>query len=133
MRVGSKVRLNPMLNKQKKDVSRRTRSDKKRDIKIPVTKEEKLFIIRASIERKESETDYCTQLLKSSLSRNREFEEVEYRNLEDTVHVKVNAFLEEQIAYYAALWGWRSMRKVAHRIFKQSLRLERGEIIFEGI
>jgi hypothetical protein len=64
------VRLNPMLKKQKKDVFRRPRSDKKRDIKIPVTKEEKLFIIRAAIERKESETDYCTQLLKSSLSRN---------------------------------------------------------------
>ncbi|MFD2512115.1 hypothetical protein ACFSUR_28760 [Halalkalibacter alkalisediminis] len=127
------MRLNPMLNKQKKDVSRRTRSDKKRDIKIPVTKEEKLFIIRASIERKESETDYCTQLLQSSLSRNREFEEVEYVNHKETVHVKVNAFLEEQITYYAALWGCRSIRKVTHRIFMQSLRLERGEIIFEGI
>jgi hypothetical protein len=122
-----------MLNGKRKDVSRRIRSDKKRDIKIPVTKEEKSFIIMASIERKESETDYCTQLLKSALARNTEFDEVKYQNLEDTVHVKVNAFLEEQIAYYAALWGWGSMRKVAHRIFMQSLRLERGEIIFEGI
>ncbi len=122
-----------MLNQKKKDVSRRTRSDKKRDIKIPVTKDEKEFIIRASIERRETETEYCTKVLKTALSRHSEFYEVEYQNLKDTVHVKVDVFLEEQIAYYAALWGCRSIRKVAHRIFMQELRLERGEIIFEGI
>ncbi|MFC0558972.1 hypothetical protein [Halalkalibacter alkalisediminis] len=36
---------------------------------------------------------------------------MEYQNLEDTVHVKVNAFLEEQIAYYEALWGWGKYAK----------------------
>ncbi|GAE27116.1 hypothetical protein JCM9140_3232 [Halalkalibacter wakoensis JCM 9140] len=127
------MHINPMLNQKKKDVSRRTRSDKKRDIKIPVTKDEKEFIIRASIERRETETEYCTKVLKTALSRHSEFYEVEYQNLKDTVHVKVDVFLEEQIAYYAALWGCRSIRKVAHRIFMQELRLERGEIIFEGI
>ncbi|WP_169801175.1 hypothetical protein [Halalkalibacter krulwichiae] len=122
-----------MLNQKKKDVSRRTRSDKKRDIKIPVAKDEKHFIIMASIGRNESETDYCTQLLKSALSRNNEFEEVPYYNYQTTVHIKADLHLQEQISYYAALWGCRSVRKATHRIFMQSLRLERGEIIIEGI
>ncbi|ERN54338.1 hypothetical protein [Alkalihalophilus marmarensis] len=124
--------INPMLNQSEKRI-RRKRSDAKYDIKIPVTADEKEFIIRASIGRGESETKYCTQLLKSALGRTKVFDESEYRNTGLTVHIKVNREIHDDIGYYAAIWQCRSIRKATHRIFMSSLKLERGEIVFEGI
>ncbi|WP_100373060.1 hypothetical protein [Bacillus sp. FJAT-45037] len=126
------MHINPMLN-EKARKPRKKRSDSKRDIKIPVTQDEKEFIIRASIGRGESETEYCTKLIQSALERNSEFDEVEYQHSSLSVHIKLSQEWYDIISYYAALWHCRSIRKVAHRIFMQSLRLERGEIIFEGI
>lgn len=123
---------NPMLNQSEKKI-RKKRSDSKYDIKIPVTADEKQFVIRASIGRGESETKYCTKLLESALDRENIFEEVEYQNTDQTVHIKVNREVYDAISYYAAMWHCRSIRKSAHRIFMSSLRLERGEIIFEGL
>ena len=127
------MHLNPMLHQKRRSGSRKVRSDKKHDIKIPVTQEEKEFIIMASIGRGESETVYCTQLLQSALEQNSNFDEVRYVNHEQTVHVKLGQDFYGMVSYYAASWHCRSIRKAAHRIFMQSLRLERGEIIIESI
>ena len=119
--------------KLKSSKPRKQRSDKKHDIKIPVSKSTKQRVLLYSRLRGLSEKKYCTGLVKQAFELNYELPEVEYQPGELTVHINPDKELYSLIVNKSVDWNSASLRMAAHRIFMEALRIESGEIIFEGI
>ena len=116
---------------------RQTRSDKKHDIKINLTMEQRQLLKRITKYKKDStvnkdeitQTSVCTQLLKKALLlKKKDFPEVTYPKSDSK---KGRAKLEEK--YYNLLFEYTvkwdcSYAKAAHRIFLYALEMEAKQL-----
>ncbi len=103
------------------------RADKKIDIRIPINRDDKKFVFWESKMRRQSMTEYCTDLVKAHLETQNHFPIQEYKLSLNWVHVKVQQQTYEQLVYYANEWGC-SIREATHRIFTDALFKERGGV-----
>ena len=136
------MNLNPMFSPQvqkrkpeklKNSNPRKIRSDKKHDIKIPVSKIDKQKVLLYSRMRGLSEKKFCTSIVKQALEMNYELPEVNYQTSEFMIHINPDIELYSQIVNMSVEWNSPSLRVAAHRIFTEALRIESGEIIIEGL
>lgn len=111
---------------------RKQRSDKKHDIKIVVSKSDKQKVMYNSRLQGLSEKKYCTALVKQALNLNCDFDDREYPDSKLTVHINPDKELYTEIVNKSVDWQC-SIRKAAHRIFTEALRLETGGIEIEGL
>jgi hypothetical protein len=109
---------------------KKTRSDKKHDIRISVSPETKVHILKLA-ENSPSVTQYCTSLISKSLNMNYEASEVRYVNYDEIVHAKVSQEQYKQIYNLKIKWKCRSVRQAAQRLLLGMLKLEKGEITIE--
>lgn len=110
---------------------RRTRSDKKTDIKVPVTdKQKQKLMIMARLESAKSReyisvTKMASRLVKKGLFEYEDFPEIEYDGSLKTVHVKLELFFVDHLFDFQLKWD-TSMREAAARILY--FMLEESEI-----
>ncbi|WP_157930357.1 hypothetical protein [Mycobacteroides abscessus] len=137
------MNLNPSLNQKKKSQTtarpstpsapRKPRIDKKHDIKIPLSYEIEYLIRTKSRARGKSKTAYSTELLEQALTRSYVFPEVPYEDSDISTHAKVSKETYLIIGNYADKWGHGSVRKAAHRILMEMIRIETGGVIIEKV
>ncbi|MCT8138668.1 hypothetical protein H1D32_13490 [Anaerobacillus sp. CMMVII] len=136
------MNLNPMFSpraaepqKEKLKISkpRKKRSDKKHDIKIPVSKLDKQKVLLYSRLSGLSEKKYCTGLIKKAFELNYELPEIDYQTSNLMVHINPDKELYSLIVNKSVDWCYESIRMAAYRIFMEALRIESGEIIIEGL
>ena len=131
------VNLNPMFNEQRRHRNtkndRKTRSDKKADIRVPVTVDDYEFIKWNARSKKQSITRFCTDIVTTQIKMNQEFHEHTYLKTGYEVHIKPEEELYQKIVEYSILWEYGSIRETAHRILTDSIFYIRGGIHFEGI
>ncbi len=130
--------LNPMFNaptkpkpiyEVKEKRPRKTRCDKKHDIKVPVTEIQKMKIRLQAHRKGLRATPYSSNLVIEGLKR--EFitdigEFTPYKDTHDYVHVKLLPYHYEKIVELAIKWGV-SERRAAHRILLFMVKWEEGE------
>ncbi|WP_078557116.1 hypothetical protein [Bacillus alkalicellulosilyticus] len=96
-------------------IQRKIRSDKKKDIKIPLTLTQKQLLKKIARKNRTTVTQACTKLVEEGLTFFETFPEVDYENSTLTVHAKLSNFYSEQLFLYELEWDMSS-RKAAHRI-----------------
>lgn len=133
-------KLNPMFNRSKPRrptistepivrKERKTRNDKKYDIKIPLSDKHLRTFRSLAYQQGMTDTAYAAYLVVKGMDYNLEFEEVEYNNFPETVHAKLAKEDHERLfRQYDLVWGNRSMRKSAHRILVGMLDFLNGEV-----
>lgn len=105
-------------------ISRATRSDKKDDIKFPVTKEMLEALTRGYRDYKKKrrgqlfQTGYNTLLLENALNHKHEsyFASVEYKDTKIYKHVKLTQYYSDKVFELMLLWNC-SAREAVYRIF----------------
>ncbi|WP_163537371.1 hypothetical protein [Gracilibacillus sp. YIM 98692] len=112
----------------KKGTNRKTRKDKKKDIKIPLTANQERTFRRLAYERGMSCTSFAAFLVIKGMDYNLEFEEINYYNASNTVHAKLSKEQHEQLFSYSLMWNYKSMRKTAHRILIGMLEFLSNEV-----
>ncbi|MDC3424238.1 hypothetical protein NC797_06915 [Aquibacillus sp. 3ASR75-11] len=133
--------LNPMFSKMRKKKTynipheylnqprskRKERSDKKKDIKVPVSLGEKKQLKLLGYSQKLSSTQFASVLVEDSISRPyieflmaEEYPEEKYY-----VHVKLSKEKHREVVRLSAEWDC-SIRQATHRILVNVLRQERG-------
>lgn len=115
----TKVRKKPIT----KEDGRKTRCDKKKDVKVPFSAEERELIKRISHKKGLDPTPYCTQLIKKALRGKHQFSEVAYDPKGKPYPVKLEEYFHEQLFEYTVLWDC-SLREAAYRILSFMLDLE---------
>jgi hypothetical protein len=104
---------------------RKTRSDKKIQIKVPVTEHEKLLIARMSLEYGHNGEihSYLAVVFEQAIGRPyiRYSKAVEYKDNGCYVSTKVKKEIYEKIVGLKVEWGLRSIRQAAHRILVNEL------------
>lgn len=119
--VKEQIDKRPLTNKQHQ--RRKTRCDKKYDIRIPVSEEEKYWIRLLSKNSGLSMTQWTSQLINNSLLNNSHFQVIPYRDSDNIVHAKVDQETYKDLIHLSAKWNC-SIRRAAHRVFKHMLILE---------
>ena len=123
------LNLNPMYQKTKPKLPpterqymqpsrpRKERSDKKKDIKVPLTEEQKRMVRWGAYQREMTATSFSTTLVEKALSRPylKELTEIPYEDTYDYVHVKLSKTNYEVVVKLSILWNV-SIRKGVHRI-----------------
>lgn len=138
------MNLNPSLNRGKRakntarpsapaSTPRKPRIDKKHDIKIPLSYEMEYLIRTKGRENRKTKTQYSTSLLEKALSRSYVYPEVPYEDSEITTHAKVSRETYLIIGNLADQWGHGSVRRAAHRILMEMIRIETGGVIIEEV
>ncbi|WP_223595017.1 hypothetical protein [Neobacillus bataviensis] len=125
--------LTPMFDKTKlitiddhnKKAERKQRSDKKIQIKVPVTSDEKLHIARMSLNsgHRGEIHSYLEAIFKQAAERSyiNYSKAVSYRDDGIYVSTKVRKEVYEKIIELKVGWGLRSIRQAAHRILHNEL------------
>jgi hypothetical protein len=125
--------LTPMFEKTKiftlddhvKSAERKTRSDKKKQVKVPVTDEQKLEIGKLSLSNgHKGEIDsYLAMVFKQATERNYLIysKPVEYKDTGIYVSTKVKMDIYDEIIRLKVEWGLRSIKQAAHRILINEL------------
>lgn len=125
------VSLKSLSKTNSNQKKRKTRSDKKTDIKVPVTsKQKQKLMILARLESSKSReyisvTKIASRLVKKGLFEYENFPEIEYDPSLKTVHVKLELFFVEHLFNFQLQWD-TSMREAAARILY--FMLEESEI-----
>ncbi|MBP3953632.1 hypothetical protein [Bacillus suaedae] len=129
-------RLNPMLNEQRRprkpSINRKTRSDKKVDIRVPITDQDREFILWNARSRRMSMTAFCTEIIQIQIQRNQEFHPRPYEHTDFIVHVKADEELYRHIVNYSIKWSC-SIREATHRILTDSIFFIKGGVHVEGV
>ncbi|WP_078382325.1 hypothetical protein [Sutcliffiella halmapala] len=124
--------LTPMFNKYKtikvEDSNKRTiRSDKKNQVKVPVTSEQKLEIAKLSFsEGHRGEIhSYLADVFTKSVDRDFIIHATpkEYSDTGIYVSTKVPKAVHEELLKLKVEWGLRSVKRAAHRILLNELGL----------
>ncbi len=103
---------------------RKVRKDKKHDIQIPLTEEQRRLIKVLARNRRMTPTSFCSMLLKNALIRNHDYPEVQYPSSKSkTCHAKFEEDYFEMLFGYTVRWDC-SLKKAAHRILLEMLRQE---------
>lgn len=125
--------LSPMFDKTKlftiddhnKAAERKPRKDKKTQIKIPITVEEKLMIGRLSLlnGHKGEIHSYLGEVFSHAMERPyiQYSKAVPYKDNGSYVSTKVKKEVYEKIVELKVMWGLRSIRQAAHRIVMNEL------------
>jgi hypothetical protein len=112
-------------NKAAERSERKTRSDKKKQIKVPVTDEEKLLIGRMSLlNGHKGEIDsYLSSIFSMATERPYIFysKPVPYKDNRNYVSTKVKKEVWDKILELKVEWGLRSVKQAAHRILVNEL------------
>jgi hypothetical protein len=108
-----------------KSSERKTRSDKKKQIKIPVTDEQKLEIGRLSLLNGHGgEIDsYLAEVFKQATERKYliHSKPVDYKDTGNYASTKVRIDIHNEITRLKVEWGFRSIKQAAHRILINEL------------
>ena len=107
------------------DKVRKQRSDKKVDIRVPVTDSDREFILWSSRSRRESMTKFCTEVVQNYIANGFDFKEHPYVKTDFEVHVKADETLYKKIVDYSVKWNC-SIREATHRILTDSLFYMQG-------
>lgn len=102
---------------------RERRSDKKHDIKIPISAYNKKLVLFFARRKGLSVTHYCTNLVSEALWHHYDFEDVKYKHSVVTVHIKADRELYLMVVDKSVEWCC-SLRKAGHRILNDALRME---------
>ena len=114
--------LLPALKKEQIPQTRKVRSDKLHDIKIPVTEHSDMILRRESQKYwNGSKTALGTDILLFGLENIFVYPDVSYQEQPYTVHCKVDHESYQKLGEYAAAWKC-SVRKAAHRIFLEACK-----------
>lgn len=128
--------LNPMLNKSRRQRSgvktRKQRSDKKVDIRVPISDSDREFILWNARSKRESMTKFATDIVRDSVMRDFPFKEYPYEKHFFEVHVKADQELYQHIVNYSVEWNC-SIRETTYRILTNALFYIRGGIHIESI
>lgn len=128
--------LNPMLNEKgrhnKPAKNRKQRSDKKVDIRVPISDDDREFVLYHARTKRQSMTRFCTDIIRTQIENHQEFYEHPYSQTDFIVHVKADEELYQHIVNYSIEWSC-SIREATHRILTDSLFFIRGGIHIEGI
>lgn len=119
--------LTPMFDKKTKLITiddhtkeRKTRKDKKIQIKIPVTPEQKLQIARISLNNghKGEFHSFLDELFCEAVKRDfiQHAKSVPYKDTKNYISTKVNKEVNERFIQLKVSWGLRSKKQAAHRI-----------------
>jgi hypothetical protein len=113
------------INDHNKSAERKPRNDKKTQIKIPVTDEEKLQIGRLSLlnGHKGEVHSYLADVILQAIERPyiQYSKSVPYKDNGNYVSTKVKSDVYEKIIELKVTWGLRSIRQTAHRILSNEL------------
>jgi hypothetical protein len=133
------VNLNPMFSnkvssKKKSKIfvvnehKRKKRSDAKKDIKVPVTLEQKRGLKLIGYNKQLSITEYASQLVGEALNRSyiKFCPAFSYPKNSQFVHVKLSQEQHQKVVQLSAYWNC-SIRQAAHRILINQFHEERGE------
>lgn len=112
--------------------SRKTRSDKKIDIRVPISDDDREFIMWNARSKRQSMTSFATEIVRDYVERNLPFKEYPYKKYFYEVHIKVDQELYQQIVNYSIEWN-SSIRETAYRILVNSLYYIRGGVHIESI
>lgn len=121
--IAAKPKFNSSKTPTKKP--RKTRSDKKHDIKFKLSKEDKQLLKLKAMDHRMSLTAYTTQIVKHELIRDQEFEYQEYPREGSFVHVVLENDFFEMVKTLSVEWDL-SFRKTAHRIMMNYIDRQRG-------
>lgn len=112
-------------NKIAERANRKTRSDKKIQIKVPVTDDEKIWISRMSLQNghKGEIHSYLSDVFSAATERPyiSYSKPIAYKDNKNYVSAKVKAAVYDKILELKVEWGMRSVRQAAHRILMNEL------------
>lgn len=113
------------LDDHNKVLKRKPRNDKKKQIKVPVTEEEKIKIGRLSLQNgHKGEIDsYLSSVFSTATERPyiSYSKPVSYKDNTNFVSTKVNKEVWDKILELKVEWGLRSIKQAAHRILANEL------------
>ncbi|MDF9525047.1 hypothetical protein P5815_31610 [Bacillus cereus] len=121
--------VNPMFQPQKHSTTitklqpRKTRSDKKKDIKIPVNEIQRQLIRSSAFKEGTTTTQYMSKLLTEHLRIDyiSQIHAYEYKDTKKYIHAKLEQKTHSQLVQLAIEWGV-SQRAAATRILCFALR-----------
>ncbi len=118
--------FNPMLNDKGKDnvrtdnKPRKTRSDKKYPVKIPLTLDQRIQLKRMAHARNTWPTPLTGELIKKYLIRSHDYPAVPYKTSSKHAEAKLEKEFYDLLIQYSIEWD-TSIRQAAHRIFTEIL------------
>lgn len=110
-----------------KDEGRKVRCDKKKDVKIPFTPDERQLIKELAKKRGLDPTPYCSYLLIKALRSNYEFPEVYYDPKGKPYPAKLDEYFHEELFKLKVKWDC-SLKESAYRIVSYMLYKESREM-----
>ncbi|WP_096199532.1 hypothetical protein [Bacillus sp. FJAT-45350] len=110
-------------------IERKERSDKKvfSDIRVPVSLYDREYIMYCSRSKKQSMTEFCTEIVKINIEEFYEFPELTYTTSDYIVHVKADKEVYERIVYFSVSWNC-SIREATYRILTNALFYLQGGV-----
>jgi hypothetical protein len=113
----TKPKLPPKEPKERTSKPRKERSDKKKDIKVPLNEEQKRKVRWGAYKKKMTATSYSTFLVEEALTKSyiNILPAVSYEQTYDYVHVKLKKEEYEQVVKLSIEWNV-SIRKGVHRL-----------------
>jgi hypothetical protein len=103
---------------------RKTRSDKKYDVKIPLTLDQRRMIRLQAAKKEIYPTHLCTHLIKKGLERGIPFPEIPYPSSSDRSYpAKLESGFIDQLTEWTIEWDC-SRKQAAHRILIGMLKAE---------
>ncbi|TCW59022.1 hypothetical protein EC917_101276 [Bacillus thuringiensis] len=121
--------INPMFEPRKQSTTitnqqpRKTRSDKKKDVKIPVTEIQRQLIRTSAFREGITTTQYMSKLITEhlNLSYIAEIHNYDYIDTKRYIHAKLDQEVHKKLVHLAIEWGV-SQRAAATRILCFALR-----------
>lgn len=129
--ISSKTLSNPNNVRKKpitKSEGRKERCDKKKDVKIPFTTNERKLIKQLARLRGLEPTPYCTDLIIKALKCNYSFPDLPYDPKGQPYPVKLESFFHDRLFHFKVEWDC-SLREAAYRIISFMLKLEERELL----
>lgn len=121
-----------LKNARKKPITkaegREERCDKKKDIKIPFSENERKLIKRLAKMDRMTPTSFCTSLIKKVLTTNNNYPIVHYDPKGKPYPVKLEKYYHDKIFDYTVEWDC-SLKEAAYRIISLVLK-ERSKLNF---
>ncbi|MEQ6377113.1 hypothetical protein RZN22_09650 [Bacillaceae bacterium S4-13-58] len=121
------VAVKPKIYTQKTPTkkTRKTRSDKKHDIKLKLSKEDKQLLKLKAMDHHMSITAFASQVVKQELIREQDSEDKEYPKDGSFVHVVLENGFFEMVKTLSTEWDL-SYRKTTHRVVKHYIDRQLG-------
>lgn len=106
-----------------KEEGRKERCDRKKDVKIPFTEEERILVKKLARKRNLEPTPYCSFLVKQALTKKYVFPICEYNPKGKPYPAKLESYYHDLLFDYTLQWDC-SFKEAAYRIIRFMLDLE---------